>query len=85
MKQPWLNAFKIAIIEENFPKIGKLVGQMPKFSNLGEMEEAAALLKEAKERAIKARQETLREMELLKKQQSFVEISNEKNRFTHYI
>ncbi len=84
LKQPWLKAIKIAIVEEDFSDIDALVAKMPIFSDPAEMEEAAALLKEAKKRIQKEREETLLQMESLKKQRHFVDTAAKKNRFVYY-
>jgi hypothetical protein len=43
----WINALKIAIVEENEEKIERLIQELPCFDDVQTMENAAYLLKEA--------------------------------------
>lgn len=72
----WSNAFTIAIIEKNVPKIGKLIQEIPSITDVQEAKKVQALIKEAL-KIIKNEQETMRRsMEKIKKTRAFITSAN---------
>lgn len=45
--QEWLNAFKIALINENIEKMDELNAQLPQFETVEQMKEAQAYIAQA--------------------------------------
>lgn len=45
----WLERFKLAVIEGDLRRLGKLQESMPEFEELDELMEASALIRQAKE------------------------------------
>lgn len=68
----WLNRFKIALIEKNIPELAELLDAMPPFESVAEMEEAAALCKEAEQLLQRLKEETLRVKSQLRKNIEFL-------------
>ena len=68
----WLNNFKIAIIEKNTKNINKLLDEMPKFKDIGEIEEVMYLMREASELLHALKNETVTTMSQLKKNIEFL-------------
>lgn len=68
----WLNNFKIALIEKDTDKLGKLIGSMPQLENLKEMEEAMYLMKEAKNLLFSLKNETALSMKQIQKNREFL-------------
>ncbi|KFL35362.1 MULTISPECIES: hypothetical protein [unclassified Sulfurospirillum] len=68
----WSDAFTIAIIEKNPIKLGKLIAEMPKISDIQEAKHAQALIQEALH-IMKNEQAQLHDsMEKLKKTRAFI-------------
>jgi len=68
----WLNNFKIALIEKDTDKLGKLMGSMPQLENLKEMEEAMYLMEEAKKLLYTLKDETALSMKQIRKSKDFL-------------
>ncbi len=48
MHTKWLENFKIAIIEQNFPKLEELLESMPEIKSINDLKTTVALINEAK-------------------------------------
>ena len=71
-QQMWLNKFKVAFIEKDIEKMGKLMGSMPQLENLKEMEEAVYLMEEAKNLLYTLKDETALSMKQIQKSKNFL-------------
>lgn len=76
----WTNDLKIALVQQNFNKIDKLVSEMPEFDSLNEMEEAAYLLKNALELLRTKREEAKNSMARIKKNIDFMNSTSGKKK-----
>lgn len=71
----WLKAFKIALIQEELPKLEALIESMPNFETLQEMEEAAYLLAQANELFTKHQEATSLQLTKLKQNINFLDVT----------
>ncbi|NPA65509.1 MAG: hypothetical protein GXO11_01370 [Epsilonproteobacteria bacterium] len=69
----WFNQLKSAIVIQDTKAIERLTKKMPKFETLKEMQEASYLLKEAQKLMIQLKDETLAQMNQIKKNIKFIE------------
>ena len=69
----WLNAFKAALITQNTAQLQKLIDTMPQFSSLEEMQEALYLTKAAQTLFKSLKNETLTQLQMVKKNIDFLE------------
>jgi len=69
----WLREFKLAVIEKNPKNIKHLLEQTPELETLEEMQEALYLTKEAYLVMQEAKEQTLLQMQQLKKNIDFLE------------
>lgn len=67
MKNKWLREFKIALIESDVQRLGKLQSEMPAFDSKEEMVEAQALIAQAIELFKQESDNTKASMEQMKK------------------
>lgn len=74
----WLNKFKIAVIEKNTDAIETLLEELPTFNSAEEMNEAKYLLKEAANLLVTFREETGESMRQIKKNLSFLKVTQDK-------
>ena len=75
----WIKELKIAIAEENESKIEKLINEIPKFSSLKEMEEAAFLMQEAHTFVKSEKERTASILLKIKKQKAFLNATSSQN------
>lgn len=73
----WIEAFTIAIVEENYTRIDALIETMPHFETLEEATSAAALIQEALALVEKEKSNTFDAMQKLKKTRHFLESSDD--------
>ena len=69
----WLDALKVAIVSKNARQINELMETMPQFDSLKEMEEAYFLLQQASALLHQLKDETLHQMNQIKKNIDFLE------------
>jgi len=69
----WANKLKVAIVTQDTKAISSLTDQLPKFETLQEMKEALALIVEAQRVMIKLKDQTLSQMNQIKKNIDFIE------------
>jgi hypothetical protein len=67
----WLHQFKLALINIDLNLMEKLQNEMPKFSSLEELEEAAAYIEQAKACFVKESSELSQKLILVKKNINF--------------
>lgn len=72
----WNETFTIAIVEENYAKIGKLIQEMPEFKDINEAKCARALIQEALHLMEKEKNRTKDSMQKLKKTRAFITSAN---------
>ncbi len=68
----WLTKFKTALVLEEIDKLATLLDEMPQFSSLQEMEEAAYLLRQATELLMRNKHETALTLKHLKNTLEFL-------------
>lgn len=73
MKKNWVDSFKLALIKEDDKTIGKLLEEVPNFEDVEDMKVASNLIAEAISTFTKKRQETLEQMDYIKKSRKFLE------------
>ncbi|MFP4486660.1 MAG: hypothetical protein ACLFOC_06830 [Campylobacterales bacterium] len=73
MKTNWVDSFKLALIKEDDKTIGKLLEDIPDFEDVEDMKVASNLIEEAISTFTKKRQETLAQMDYIKKSRKFLE------------
>ena len=73
----WLTKLKIAIVEKDTDTLDKLLENMPTFSDIKEIEQAAYLLKEASELMHTLRDETSNSIKHIKKNIDFLRSSED--------
>lgn len=69
----WVDSFKIALIKEDDKAIGELLENMPDFDEVEDMKVASNLIEEAISIFTKKRQETLHQMNYIRKSKKFLE------------
>jgi len=69
----WLNSLKVAIITKDVKKISTLINEMPKFKDVKQMKEAQHLIKEAYLLISTLKEETLKQINQIKKNINFLE------------
>ena len=68
----WLTELQIAIIEKNPQRIDALIGNMPKFESLEDMQSASSLIKEALNLMHHLKDETGQTLEKIQKHKDFL-------------
>ena len=68
----WLNKFKIAIVNQDTDAIDRLLNEMPKFSDVSDMQEAKYLLKEATSLMERLKDKTKSSMKQIKQNINFL-------------
>jgi hypothetical protein len=76
----WVDSFKIALIKEDDKTIGELLEEIPEFDDVEDMKVASNLIEEAIATFTKKRQETLNQMDYIKKSKKFLEEKELKQR-----
>jgi len=75
----WVKELKIAIAEENESKIENLTQELPKFSSLEQMKEAAFLMQEAHTFLKCEKERTATILLKIKKQKAFLDSTSSQN------
>jgi len=73
----WIKEFKIAFIEENISKLLELIDTMPQFDSLHEMQEAQALIIQAHDELLPARDKAAKNLQELKKSKEFLQATHD--------
>lgn len=73
----WIEAFTIAIVEENYANMDALIESMPRFETVDEAISASALIQEALALVEKEKSNTFDAMQKLKKTRQFLESSDD--------
>jgi hypothetical protein len=68
----WLDEFKIALIEENDTKISSLLSSMPSFESVEEIQEAMALIDQARKTYISKKESLAKQMQKLETSRKFL-------------
>lgn len=68
----WITDLKLAIIDKNISKIGKLIKEVPKIDDMAKAQEALALINEAINIVDNEKEETLRSMNKIKQTKAFL-------------
>lgn len=76
MQTNWVNNFKLALIKEDDKKVAELIEDMPEFTNIEDMKVTSNLVEEAINTFSKKRQETLAQIDYIKKSKKFLEDSS---------
>lgn len=69
----WTSDLQIAVIENNFSRIGELIKAVPEFVNLEEAQEALALIQEAIKIIDSEKEKTIEIMDKIKKTKAFLQ------------
>jgi len=68
----WITDLKLAIIDKNISKIGKLIKEVPKIDDMAKAQEALALINEAINIVDNEKEKTLRSMNKIKQTKAFL-------------
>lgn len=81
MSMNWLGNLKIALVERDIPKIEELMGTMPEFVSLKEMQAASDLLEASRELVESEKAQLLKKMQENRKARKFLSESKRKTKF----